>query len=120
MHKQTQHNMCCTLLFTNKHNTICVGHYYAQTNTTQYMLYTAMHKQTQHNMCWTLLYVNKHNTICVVHYYGFRMYMIYLQLPCLIYVICVCLRIVVSNTYYVVFCLCIAVYNTYCVVFVCA
>ena len=45
MHKQTQHNMCRTLLCTNKHNTICVVHYYAQTNTTQYVLDTTMHKQ---------------------------------------------------------------------------
>jgi len=44
---------------------------------------------------------------------------------CLIYVICVCLRIVVSNTYCVVFLfclssssvLCMVVSNTYCVVF---
>ena len=52
-----------------KHNTICVGHHYTQTNTTQYVLDTTIHKQTQHNMCWTPLYTNKHNTICVGHHY---------------------------------------------------
>jgi len=30
---KTQHNMCWTPLCTNKHNTICVGHHYAQTDT---------------------------------------------------------------------------------------
>jgi hypothetical protein len=53
----------------DKHNTICVGHHYTQTNTTQYVLDTTIHKQTQHNMCWTPLYTNKHNTICVGHHY---------------------------------------------------
>ena len=31
--KQTQHNMCWTPLYPNKHNTICVGRHYTQTNT---------------------------------------------------------------------------------------
>ena len=30
---QTQHNMCQTPLYTNKHNTTCVRHHYTQTNT---------------------------------------------------------------------------------------
>jgi type II secretory pathway component PulJ len=67
--KQTQHNMCWTPQYSNKHNTICAGHHYAQTNTTQYVLDTTILKQTQHNMCWTPLYSNKHNTICAGHHY---------------------------------------------------
>jgi hypothetical protein len=61
--------MCWTPLYPNKHNTICVGHPYTQTNTTQYVLDTTIPKQTQHNMCWTPLYPNKHNTICAGHPY---------------------------------------------------
>ena len=62
---KAQHNMCWTPLYSNKHNTICAGHHYAQnkhnticvrhhytqTNTTQYVLDTTILKQTQHNMC---------------------------------------------------------------------
>jgi hypothetical protein len=60
IHKQTQHNMCWTPLYTNKHSTICVEHHYTQTNTTQYVFDATIHKQTQHNMCWAPLYTNKH------------------------------------------------------------
>jgi hypothetical protein len=112
IHKQTQHNMCWTLLYT-KHNTICVVHYYTQTNTTQYVLYTTIHKQTQHNMCCTLLYTNKHNTICVVHYYtqtNTTRYVLYTTIHKQTQHIMCCTCCV---------CLCIVVYNTYCVVFVC-
>ena len=30
---KTQHNMCCTPLYSNKHNTTCVVHHYTLTNT---------------------------------------------------------------------------------------
>ena len=79
-----------------KHNTTCVGHNYAQTNTTQYVSDTTMHKKPQHNMFRTPLCTKnttqhlsdttihknttqnvsdtpmqkKHNTTCVGHNYA--------------------------------------------------
>jgi hypothetical protein len=109
---KAQHNMCCTLLYVNKHNTICVVHYYAQSNTTQYVLYTTIHKQNTTQYVWTLLCTNKQKTICVVHYST--------QTNTTQYVLDttkhkqtqhnICWKLL-----YV--CLCIVVYNTYCVVF---
>jgi hypothetical protein len=84
-----------TQLYTNKHNTTCVGHKYAQINTTQHVSDTNLHKntthvsdttmhkkhkrtcvghncaqKTQHNMCRTQLCTKKHNTTCVGHSYA--------------------------------------------------
>ena len=72
---KTQHNMCCTPLYTNKHKNTTQYVLYTtivNKNTTQYVLYTTIYKQTQkHNtICVGHHYSKqKHNTICVVHHY---------------------------------------------------
>jgi hypothetical protein len=57
MHQQTQHNMCRTQLYTNKHNTTFVGHNYTQKHNTKCVGHTYA-KKTQHNMCRTQLYTS--------------------------------------------------------------